>query len=96
MAPRKLRAVAADEKPVRKPMTVLEAAESGSHRDLLVALRDRIAKTVQSADCHPRDMAALSRRLQDIAKELAVLDSVNEEDDIGRAADTPDEGWEAI
>lgn len=96
MAERKLRAVTADEKSKIKKMTVVEAAERGTHRDLLVALRDRVAATIQSAECHPRDMAALSRRLQDIAKELAAIDSADEGDDVGRAASTPDEDWEAI
>jgi hypothetical protein len=55
-------------------MTVEEAAKSGTQRDLLVAMRDRIARTVQDPDCPPRDLAALTRRLQDIAREIKALD----------------------
>jgi hypothetical protein len=71
-----LRAVAAGEKPAekRKPATVIEAAESGDHRELLVAMRERIARTVSDPDCPPRDLAALTRRLQDIAKEIDSID----------------------
>lgn len=71
-----LRAVGNDEKPADKPksLTVEEAASSGDNRALLVAMRERIAKTVADPNCPPRDLASLSRRLQDIAKEIDVLD----------------------
>ena len=71
----RLRQVAPDETPPQKPRTVAEAARAGTHRDLLVAMRDRIAVTVTNPDCPPRDLASLTRRLQDIAKELEALDA---------------------
>jgi hypothetical protein len=71
--PKRLRAVSANEKADRK-QSVTEAAESGDHRSLLVAMRDRIARAVSNPDCPPRDLAALTRRLQDIAKELESLE----------------------
>jgi acyl-CoA hydrolase len=55
-------------------LTVAQAAETGDHRALLVAMRERIAASVSSADCPPRDLAALTRRLQDVAKEIEALD----------------------
>ena len=58
--------------PVRK--TVAQAAKSGHQRELLVAMRDRIAETL-SGDCPPRDLASLSKRLQDIARDIAALDA---------------------
>lgn len=74
--PRVLRAVAPGEKPVpAKKLSVAEAAQAGSHRDLLVAMRDRIAVAVADPDCPPRDLAALTRRLQDIAKSIEAIDS---------------------
>ena len=57
-----------------KRQTVAEAAASGDHRALLVAMRERIAASVSSPDCPPRDLAALTRRLQDVAKEIEALD----------------------
>lgn len=78
-AHKNLRAVRPDDKPTKK-LDVAEAAESGSHRALLVAMRDRIAKTVRDPECPPRDLAALTRRLQEIAKEIAALDLRDEED----------------
>lgn len=97
-AQRHLRAVSA--KPARqpaksksRPKSVAEAAESGDHRGLLVAMRDRIAKTVSDPDCPPRDLAALTRRLQDIAHEIEAIDqrARQETDEDGP---TPDEEWD--
>ena len=60
--------------PPEKKLTVAQAAATGDHRKLLVAMRERIAKTVADPDCPPRDLAALTRRLQDIAKEIEQID----------------------
>lgn len=88
-----LRAAAPGEKPPKK-LDVVQAAASGDHRALLVAMRERIAKTVGDANCPPRDLAALTRRLQDIAKEIEAIDlrAKQEADDDGV---TPDEAWNA-
>lgn len=101
MAARKapLRAVKAGEKappkpPAPKKMTVEQAAEAGDHRSLLVAMRERIAKAVSDADCPPRDLAALTRRLQEIAKEIEALDARAAEEAKESAA-SPDEAWDA-
>ncbi len=71
-----LRAVKPGEKSPhqRRKLSVSEAADSGDHRALLVAMRDRISRAVSAADCPPRDLAALTRRLQDIAKEIEAID----------------------
>lgn len=70
-----LRAVGPDETPPKgEKLTVAQAAEKGTHLDLLVAMRERIAKTVADEKCPPRDLAALTRRLQDIATEIAALE----------------------
>ena len=58
----------------KRPQTLEEAAKSGTHRDLLVAMRDRIATAVQDPNCPPRDLAALTRRLNEIAKDIRALD----------------------
>lgn len=70
-----LRAVSAEEKATPKRLNVAEAAASGDHRALLVAMRERIAQAVSAPDCPPRDLAALTRRLQDIAKEIEGIDA---------------------
>lgn len=91
----KLRAVGPGEQPQRK-LTVTEAASLNDHREMLVALRNRVAKSVEAADCPPVALAALSRQLTLISKELSVLDSGGEEDVIAQAVKTPDEAWDAV
>lgn len=86
-----LRVASEVEAPKRK--TVAQAAESGSHRELLVAMRDRIAKAVADPDCPPRDLAALSRRLQDIAKDIAAIDLAESEEQ-SVVVTTQDESWD--
>lgn len=54
---------------------VADAAMRGTHRQLLVALRNRVATQVADTDCPARDLAALTRRLQEIAKEIEAIDA---------------------
>jgi hypothetical protein len=42
---------------------------------LLVAMRDRIATAVTAEGCPPRDLASLTKRLADIAGEIAAIDA---------------------
>lgn len=78
----KLRAVEPGEKAAGTdvPLSVAQAAATGDHRKLLVSMRERIAKTVSNPDCPPRDLASLTRRLQDIAKEIEAIDLRAKED----------------
>lgn len=96
-----LRAVRTGEKPApaatprsrRKQKTVAEAAAGGDHRELLVSLRERIAKTVSNPDCPPRDLASLSRRLQELAKEIEAID-MRARQEAGEDGDASDETWD--
>jgi hypothetical protein len=85
--------VVTDKTPPPRPKTVKAAAESGSARDLLVALRTRIAADIDNQNTPPRDLAALSLRLMAIAREIEAIDAEARLDDIGEAAATPDEAW---
>lgn len=78
-----------------KKLTVAQAAATGDHRSLLVAMRERIAQTVSDPECPPRDLAALTRRLQDIAKEIETLNLRAKEDGEDGNGTTPDEEWDA-
>lgn len=90
-----LRAVAPGEKPARRRrLSVTDAAESGSQRDLLVAMRERIAKTVQDVNCPPRDLASLTRRLQEVAREIEAIDARAAEE-AAESAHVADEAWNA-
>jgi hypothetical protein len=79
--------------PKGKTQSVAQAAASGNHRDLLVAMRERIAKTVSDPDCPPRDLASLTRRLQDIAKEIDALD-LRAKQEAAESGDDGDEAWD--
>ena len=59
-----------------------EAAKTGNRRDLLVAIRDNIARTLDSTTSG-RDTAALTKRLIEVADEIAELDALS------AAKDTP-------
>ena len=95
MPPRKLRAVQPNEPTPAptKPLSVAEAAKSGDHRALLVAMRDRIALAVQDSECPPRDLAALTRRLNEIAKDIRALDAAAQQEADERVPD--DEAFDA-
>jgi hypothetical protein len=85
--PRRLRVVDSAEtaaKP-RKRLTVVEAAAQGSHRELLSALQGRVASAVQSPSCPAVALAALSRQLILISRELSAIDARAEDDDLGEA-----------
>ena len=83
MARQNLRAVTADEKAPKAPKSVAQAAK-GSQRELLVAMRDRIATAVTNPDCPPRDLASLTKRLADIAKEIESIDARDVDDPMMR------------
>ena len=89
--PRKLRPVAPGERARPRNLTVVEAAKDGSHCGLLQALSARVAAAVQSPNCPPVALAALSRQLQILSKELSIFDARAEDDDIAVAAQVPDE-----
>jgi hypothetical protein len=64
------------------------------HRELLVSLRARIAATVESTSTNSVMLAALSRQLVLISKELSLIYAADE-DDLTDAARTPDEAWDS-
>lgn len=70
---------AAEAAKAAEPLTVAEAA-TRSHLDLLRALRDHIAKEIDN-DVPPRDLAALSKRLVDLAKEIEALEAKEAQED---------------
>ena len=65
-------------KRARAPKTVSKAAESGDRLELLLATRTRVAKAVENEDTPARDLAALTRRLLEIAKEIEVLQAAKD------------------
>lgn len=93
-----LRAVGADEKPLkpRAVKSIVQAATDGDQLELLVAMRGRVATAVQDPNCPPRDLAALTRRLQEIAREIDAIEvKAKQEADEDGDSRTPDESWDA-
>lgn len=90
----KLRAVGADEVPeptVQKSVTA--AAAAGSRRELLVSVRDRVAIAVEDASTPARDLAALTRRLMEIARDIEAIDV--KESGESQSAEVTDEDFDA-
>jgi hypothetical protein len=58
-----------------------------------MAVEARIAEAVQAPNCNPVALAALSRQLVLISKELSHI-AARVDDEVGEAARTPDEAWD--
>ena len=70
---KQLRAVKPGETRRPKKLTVAEAAASGDQLATLIATRDRVAVAVTNPECSPRDLAALTKRLDDIIEKIKTL-----------------------
>lgn len=75
-----------------RPLSIRAAAASGSRTALLVAMRDRIATDLDNG-VQARDLASLTRRLLEIAKEIESINAAAKRDAVGAAAATADESW---
>ena len=80
---RPLRAVEAGERAVKAPVTIEEAAERGDDLGELRLTRRVIARKLDDPNCPARDMAALSKRLMEIGREIAALESRDREEAAG-------------
>lgn len=93
MPARKLRVVEVGEKVAVRSLRVDEAAASGTEMELLSAMRDRVATAVADPNCPARDLAALTRRLREITKDIDALRLKEAEAVDGRSA--PDVAFDA-
>lgn len=80
--------------PVAEPHSVVWAASHGTRRDLLVAMRDLVARDLDEG-VPARDLASLTKRLLEITKEIEAIDAAANGDDVGKAAAAPDAAWPA-
>lgn len=74
-----------------KPVT--NAASDGDGRAMLIAMRARVATAVDDPNTPPRDLAALTRRLMEITKDIEAMDA--REDGSAGGAAAPDESFDA-
>lgn len=65
--------------PPAKPKTITEAADGGTTRELLVAMRARIAKAVEDPNTPARDLAALTKRLVEVVRDIEAIDARTDE-----------------
>lgn len=95
MARETLRAVADGEKPAAKPpSTVTSAASRGTMRDLLVTMRDRVAKDVENENTQSRDLAALTKRLMEIVRDIEAIDA-RDKQEAKRGGEVTDEAFDS-
>lgn len=87
-----LRVVADDEKPV-VPRTIEDAAKAGDEMSELRLTRVAIARKLDDPNCQARDMASLSKRLMELAREIAAVEArmAEEAED---AETVGDEAWD--
>lgn len=76
-------------------LTVAQAAATGDRLKLLVAMQERISTTVTDEKCPPRDLAALTRRLQDISEEIEALKLKAKQEAMRDGDSRPAEAWDA-
>ncbi|AKU15755.1 hypothetical protein VV02_07650 [Luteipulveratus mongoliensis] len=76
-------------------MKVEAAVAEGTRRDELVAMRARIAKAIDDPGIRGADLAALSRRLMEIGKELEAYDARASEEASESAAAATDQPFDA-
>lgn len=91
-----LRAVAPNEvaTPPKPPKSVTEAAEKGTTRELLVAMRTRIATAVEDLNTPARELAALTKRLVEVVRDIEAIDA-RDEQEASDGREVPDETYDA-
>lgn len=96
MSPPKLRAVTSDEIAPPAPIgTVTDAAERGTHLDLLKQLRLAVARKLDDPTTSGVALAALANRALEIGREIESLERAEAEEARERSEATPDEAWDA-
>ncbi len=82
-------------KPKGPPKSIVQAAQSGTDRELLIAMRDRIAEDLDSRSTLARDLASLSKRLMELQREITAIAAREEQEGKAKNAAVPDEAFDA-
>ncbi len=77
-----------------RAMTLREATEHGTRLDELKAIRLILVTHMESENTLARDLAALTRQVREISKEIDQLSTAAEGDDLSKAAETDDEAFD--
>lgn len=73
---------------------LIDLLKSDDKRELLVAMRDRVATALADPNTPARDLAALTRRQMEIAREIAAMD-VESKQEAAEDAEAADEDFDA-
>lgn len=79
--------------PVAKK-TLSELLRSDDKRELLTAMRERVGTALADPNTPARDLAALTRRQMEIAREIAAMDAESEQE-AAEDAEAADEEFDA-
>jgi hypothetical protein len=91
-AKRPLRVATEADATPKKPLTLVDAIESGDYREILLAQRREIASSLPDEKGPAK--AALHRQLSLISKEIEALDAAATDGPEAVVADTADEAWD--
>lgn len=58
-----------------KPVKLTVAAAEGDGWGMLLAMRTRLAKAVESPETPPRDLASLTKRLMEVQREIELIEA---------------------
>jgi hypothetical protein len=86
--------VAKDETAPAKPKSVTQAAEHGTERELLAAMKSRVALAVENPNTPTRELSSLTIRLLQIDREIRAIDARAQEEALEDGV-TADEDWDA-
>lgn len=79
--------------PGPRVLSVARAAREGTELEQLMAMRDRLADAITDPKCPPRDLAALTRRLEELRKEIAA-ERLRLKEERADAVHVADEAWD--
>lgn len=78
----------------RQPKSVTQAASNGTTRELLEAMRTRVATAVEDPKTPARDLASLTKKLLEIVREIETIDA-REKQEANRGAEATDGTFDA-
>lgn len=77
-------------------LSVLQAVTEGSSKQVLVAMRARLAVAFDSPETPARDLAAMARRMTDLDDRIRAIELAEKEQAVEQESDTEDEAWEGV
>jgi hypothetical protein len=78
----------------RRSKSVAQAAADGDARGTLIGMRARVATAIDDPNTPARDLAALTRRLMEITKDIEAMDARDQDEAKGSAV-VADESFDA-